>query len=244
MIKLLGKLTGARDAAARAAEELKAQLGALDTEIDTRTAEVERLRGAYPTVDEFVAIGERIVDDKATRWAADHGLTFMRRLAGREHVHITGVAAPTPQPDLSYDLPGLLPGDRECFFYRQREKASIREAIGALSALCGDLPAPKLAARLADAERELAELHATREQLVDAMNTSGIHVDHRPEVLRRRAEQARADELAAQRREREEYLKQHREHRTDYLVADFMPGSAARSPYLEREHADRPAPRS
>ncbi len=95
-------------------------------------------------------------------------------------------------------LPGVLPGDRECFFDRQGEKAKGRAAILALSSLCGDLPTPELAVRLADAERDLAELHATREQLVDSMNRSGIHVDHRPEVVARRVAQQRADDRAAE----------------------------------------------
>ena len=77
-------------------------------------------------------------------------------------------------------------------------------------------------------KRDLAELHATREQLVDSMNRSGIHVDHRPEVVARRVAQQRADDRAAEQRETARVFADARAQghlgTPTYKVAEFMPG--------------------
>jgi hypothetical protein len=62
-------------------------------------------------------------------------------------------------------------------------------------------------------DREIADLEATEAEMVDEANAAGLVIAHRPEVIQRRAQEARQRELDDARRQHQAGLQQEQERR-------------------------------
>jgi hypothetical protein len=95
---------------------------------------------------------------------------------------------------------------------------------------------PALIARI---EADLAELELSEVLLVDEAGAAGVVIEHRPEVLERRANEARRREIeersAAERRQRQGALDaRHETRRSRLITIDADARGGARSAYLEQ----------
>lgn len=203
----LKRITGAKSAAEQAVQQVQTELAGAREAISAKRAEHERARTALWPKAEMIATAERLVDEAGQWWAKDHQHGFLQRLAGRlsDAELRGGTTTFASYAALPFSPLEPMPFGAACFFRPSEWKAAFRDAITSADYEPGTPRAdrPALLARLA---AELAELEGIEEGLVDAMAASGIVTPHRPEVAQRRASEARAAELKAQKDRDQQWL--------------------------------------
>jgi hypothetical protein len=203
----LKRFAGATSVAEEAVRTMQTELATAREAITAKRTEHERARVALPPKAELIATADGLVDATAQHWAKDHVHTFLQKLAGRmTDVELRGgTTTVPPYAALPFSPFEPVPFGAMCFFRPAEWKAAFRDAITRAEYEAGTprKDRPALLERLA---RELAELEAAEEAFVDQMCSSGITVAHRPEVVQRRASEARAAELKAQKEKDQQWI--------------------------------------
>lgn len=206
----LKKLTGTKNAAEQAVAQLQEELATARETIAVKRAELERARTALWPKAELIAEAERLVDETGQAWAKDYTYSFLQRLAGRlSNVELAG-GTTTFHPgyaELPFSAREAPPFAAMCYFRASEWKEAFRAAITRASYEPGTARADR-PAQLERLARELADVEALEENIVDSMAASGITVAHRPEVVVRRDSEARKAELADKRRQDAAWLEE------------------------------------
>jgi hypothetical protein len=207
---VLSRVTGAKDAAIKATEQVQTQLTAAREAIAAKRGELQRQGELLPPAAELIAHAERLVDETAAAYGRNHAHTFLASLAGRLTPLSGRETTVVPRPQLPFEPSDPLPFTATCFLFQRETKAALRAAVLAHNYEAG-VPSAARGPLLERLGRELAELESIEEGLVDAMAASGIVTSHRPAVVERRAREARARELAARKAEDQRFLEEQRQ---------------------------------
>jgi hypothetical protein len=185
------RLTGAKANILAATEDMQRQRAAILETITRLRGEQESARTALPPPAELVATAARLVDETGAHWARDHGGGLLRHLAGQVSPGLLAGrdTAVELRPILPFAFHEPLPFGALCFLQPSELKTALREAV----------PTAERPAVLERLGRELAEVEALEDALVDELTAAGLTVAHRPEVAARRERETRAREVEAQR---------------------------------------------
>jgi hypothetical protein len=231
---VLSRVTGAKDAAIKATEQVQTELTAAREAIGAKRGELQRQRDLFPPPPELIANADSLVDETAAAYGRNHGDTFLASLAGRLTPLSGRETTVVPRPQLPFEPSVPLPFAATCFLFPRETKAALRAAVLAQNYDAG-VPSAARGPLLERLGRELAELEQIEEGLVDAMAASGIITPHRPEVLARREAERRAREREAERLKNRRHAEEAIKRTPTYHNARFMPGKPSPSSDAGRE---------
>jgi hypothetical protein len=186
-------------------------------EIKAHEQQLSQAQGApYPPAE---------LADRMREWLRTY-LDYREHELGRIVPLTMGPREPRPKAPGGNDEALLL------MLLREAAEAGIPAFVARLGDYQPGPPAAERPALIATLERELAELQAGEEGMIDAAAANGVAIAHRPEVIQRReaeaAQRKREEAAIAMRKAREEAINRaHEEARAR--------GRVAHSPYLTRE---------
>jgi hypothetical protein len=210
VLKTLAKVGREFTAAIKSAS---ADVASLRAQIRAKRTERAAAHGAPCPPDEVIARFEAWVDELATWWRRERGADAVKHCFGAPEA-----------PKSPWNPNDQVRWADLCGFAGPALKASFAELVHATEYT----PGPTTAARPGVVERldrELAELEATEEALIDQAVAAGVQIAHRPEVLERRE----AERLKRERAEAAELVR---------LASEAVPAArpeqyrAARSQYI------------
>jgi len=195
------RLRGAREAIASSAATVRQEIAKLREELAAKRAALKLARTAPIPRDEIPAAVAKVVRDAGDLWLRGTGEpgsgAVLKDGHGRAYLH---AIAPPTGPSLPEELWG--PSLR----FGMIAAADPEMAARWLTRICTAVdyvPGPaagERAALVAQLEREVADLERTEEEFVDTAVAEGVEFAHRPEVVKRRQDeadaQARADQKA------------------------------------------------
>jgi hypothetical protein len=191
------------------------QVASLRAAIAAARAALAEASGPLPP-PEVIARFEEAVDATAAYWRREHAVGWI--------VHNLGMAHP---PNVPWAANTSLTWGEACTLLGPELKQRFAALVAATPYQFGP-PAVERPALLEQRRAALAQLETEEEQLIEDAAASGVVIAHRPEVVARRATEARERELAAaQERDRLARQEQLDRHYATRRVTD--------SPSLERK---------
>ncbi len=177
---MLDEIRSHTESARRAIDALLGTLAAKRQRITEKHQEIERVRLAYIPDSELEERIAGVVELHAERWIARHALELERQLCA-PGLQPKQVTLPRPEEMNSFDA--------VCAGAPDLAREMLRAIVARLSrAGEAGLPSAERARVIEQLARELAALEADEEAVVD--EALGLHVpgvEHRPDVLERRA---------------------------------------------------------
>lgn len=201
-----------------AAQSITASVVEIRGAITVKRAELEHARTATRPLPEVLAKFNKWVDDTAAHQAQQHGQSLVLYSFGAPSGH-SGAGAPwVANTPVTWGFLAL--------FYPDQAKESFAKLARSYTYTPGP-PAVERAAVVAKLEGELAELETQEEGLIDTAVAVGVKLDHRAEVVARRArereQQERVERAADAERRAADAAKEH---------DDWPAARASRSAYI------------
>jgi hypothetical protein len=172
------------------------EIGAMRAPLKELPREIRRLGNAPIPADE---IRERIRDAVHARgaaWLRDHGTELFHmseRFADRDALALGSYSPVTRHAQ----FPPAIEADPVGYRCATEPEAEIRRLFAMLEAVPFE-PGPPSAARpelIARKQQELAELGQAEEIAIDELAAAGVVIQHRPEVLQRRARERETEKI-------------------------------------------------
>jgi hypothetical protein len=197
----------------RAAKDAMAQLEqheqALRESHRAKVQERDRTRDALASRADVHAHVDQLVDAETARWRDGHARGWVRTLSGYRETKVSGLASAAGErtrevrvrprlPDIAAipAVPGALTLHELCGLVPGVLKQSLHAMVDAEPDSIFGLPAAERADRLAELDREIADLETRHAALVDAARDVGIDLALLDTVRERREQEARAQEHA------------------------------------------------
>ena len=205
-----------------ATSSIHGEIASMRGRIKETARAIRDLGNAPIRADEFRGRVPEGVRDRGSKWIGAHGSgVFRTHLTGQIALGEYGAGRVRLPPGLDEDLVGFLCAVDEALMVRL-----LSELPNVIPFEAGP-PSPERPALIERLEQELANLERTEEAAIDAAAEAGVAIAHRPEVLQRRQNEARARELE----ERALADRRRRQAALDAEAAD-RGGRAGRSQYL------------
>lgn len=214
---------------AGATRDLKDELLKMRERIGATREQLRRLQEDRLPIAEVVRdVIPRVVAEAGAFWLQDRGNAL---LAGN-----FALAAPsvTGSRQLPWAITDPLPWGAFCVAFPDQAAQLLEGLLRAVPYEEG-LPSAERPALIERLTRELAELEAAEERFVDEAAEAGVVIEHRPEVITRRQNEARRLEREA----RDAAVRQEREAAIN--ARQSAPTPPVRSEYLHRGDAERAA---
>jgi len=203
------------------------ELSAMRTGLRDLRAELKQVRTAPLTMAEIEDRAREVVEREGQRAVREIGPALLRSDRGLASPLSARVELPGRPGHPGSDLmswPALCAADPE------RAVAHLMALVRRVELTPG-LPAAIRDARVQELTAQIAEIEQAEEKFVDDANKLGLGIAHRPDVVQRRSDEARARQLAEEglndRKARQAALDQAYERRPRATVSEYVSGASA-----------------
>jgi hypothetical protein len=218
-MSILSKLTDLGREIAKATQSVQENIAELRAQIAAKRMELAHAQDA-PLPREEIKVRIR-------SWVTEAGELWRRQRADRLLYDFGRPAGPSP----SWSWIENMTWGAACFLCPEQVTAALTGQIEATEYVAGP-PARERPAAVARLSKELADLEAAEESAIDEAAQAGVQIAHRPEVVKRRLEEAgrkdRQEKWTAGARERQSAIDQRPATRR-----------SVSSPYLDAMTRDR-----